>query len=469
MTEAHLPQTSPGANVGASQPAGVVRRLVWLLPEPLKRGLLNAYHIVRPPPSEKIVFPPDVADKKTLQRRLLDTDVFGTASEEGTGYLWHALERFRVTLAITPDLPTGAKILELGANPYFFTRMLLGRGLNVTCANWFGYGSDVGMKGSDVITSPRTGERLVIDYDHFDIEVDRFPYDDDTFDVVFFCEILEHLPLDPVHALVEIHRVLKKPDGLLVLSTPNPVRAENLTKMIRGENIYEPLSGYGIHGRHNREYTVAELRILLDELGYELIRIFTANISPGAPDAPRWRPGLDVADRGEYVFLLASAFGRERWRFPEWLYQSRHALRRVVMADMDVGRNDDVQTVGFHDRETVGGRDIRWIGRQPEARVLLSPQFRGPGLLRIDGLQPPPEVGEPIRLLIGFGEEAFEREVESEGDWFVMNIPVEVTPENHLIRLRVSRTWIPADLGMNDDRRELGLAISQVGFVPVGD
>jgi hypothetical protein len=139
------------------------------------------------------------------------------------------------------------------------------------------------------------------------------------------------------------------------------------------------------------------------------------------------------------------------------------------MADMDVGRNDDVQTVGFHDREAVGGRDIRWIGRQPEARVLVSPQFRGRGLLRIEGLQPPPEVGEPIGLRIWIGEEAFEREVESKGDWFVMDIPVDVTPGNHLIRLRVSRTWIPADLGMNDDRRALGLAISQVGFAPVGE
>ena len=63
LTEAHVPQTSPSDSVGVSPPAGVVRRLFWLLPEPLKRRLSHAYDILRPSPPERIVFPPDVADK----------------------------------------------------------------------------------------------------------------------------------------------------------------------------------------------------------------------------------------------------------------------------------------------------------------------------------------------------------------------------------------------------------------------
>ena len=71
-------------------------------------------------------------------RFLMDTDGFGSAVEELRGYLHHAFERFRITLAVTPELPAGPRVLELGSNPYFFTRMLIRRGLDVTCANWFG-------------------------------------------------------------------------------------------------------------------------------------------------------------------------------------------------------------------------------------------------------------------------------------------------------------------------------------------
>ena len=158
---------------------------------------------------EEVAFPADIEDIEELRAFLADTDVFGPAAEEGAGYLWHALQRFRITLAITPDVPVGGKVLELGANPYFFTRMLKRRGLDVTCANWFGDGSGIESKGRQVVTGLRGGERHDFEFDHFNIEVDRFPYGDESFSLVFFCEILEHLPMNPVNALVEIHRVLK--------------------------------------------------------------------------------------------------------------------------------------------------------------------------------------------------------------------------------------------------------------------
>jgi len=40
----------------------------------------------------------------------------------------------------------------------------------------------------------------------------------------------------------------------LLLTTPNPARLENLEKMVRDRASFsDPVSGYGIHGRHNRE------------------------------------------------------------------------------------------------------------------------------------------------------------------------------------------------------------------------
>ena len=300
---------------------------------------------------------------------LRDTDVFGQATAEAEGYLADALERFRLTMALLPPLAPGSRVLELGSNPYFLTRLLRGRGLDVTSANWFGEKSGFGSKGRQEVTE--SGSRQVYEFDHFNVEEDRFPYSDASFDVALFCEILEHLPADPIHALAELHLVLK-PGGVLLLTTPNAVRLDNLNRMVKGQNVYEQLSGYGTYGRHNREYTVDELRPLLEQCGYEVDTVFAADI--GHPPAPLpFGAEVNLADRGENLFALARAHGDPRWPYPNWLYSSRHALRRVVRPDLAMGFNCDLQSSGFHELEDFGGRPGRWTGCGDQARVLLAP------------------------------------------------------------------------------------------------
>jgi SAM-dependent methyltransferase len=51
-----------------------------------------------------------------------------------------------------------------------------------------------------------------------DISLERFPYVDGHFDVVVMLEVLEHV-LSPMHAILEIQRVLRK-DGIFMFSWP---------------------------------------------------------------------------------------------------------------------------------------------------------------------------------------------------------------------------------------------------------
>src|SRR6185503_6362874 len=172
----------------------------------------------------------------------------------------------------------GINILELGANPYFTTTLLKKfRNGNLHLANYFD--EKKSNEGTQDVTIHQTGEVLSYSYKHFNVERDPFPYDGEMFDVVLFCEILEHLLSDPVHALLEIRRVLK-PSGTLIITTPNVARLENVRKMIAGENIYDPYSGYGPYGRHNREYTQQDLFGVLSANGFQVDSIFTADVHP---------------------------------------------------------------------------------------------------------------------------------------------------------------------------------------------
>lgn len=52
-----------------------------------------------------------------------------------------------------------------------------------------------------------------------DLDVDRFPYEDDTFKTVTSFEVLEHL-YNPLYHVLEVRRVLH-PEGRLYLTTPD--------------------------------------------------------------------------------------------------------------------------------------------------------------------------------------------------------------------------------------------------------
>jgi len=145
---------------------------------------------------------------------------------------------------------------------------------------------------------------------------------------VIFAEIIEHLLNDPSKVLREIKRVLKS-NGTLILTTPNVARLENVSRMISGANIYDPYSGYGPYGRHNREYNRHELVQLLKFEGYEPTACFSADVHANnaqafcsieaIADLLRFREH----DLGQYNFIKAIAQPEiSSEKRPSWLYRS---------------------------------------------------------------------------------------------------------------------------------------------------
>jgi 2-polyprenyl-3-methyl-5-hydroxy-6-metoxy-1,4-benzoquinol methylase len=89
---------------------------------------------------------------------------------------------------------------------------------------------------------------------------------DDSYDVVVFCEILEHLTFNPVAFWRRVHQLLRR-GGAIYITTPNAHRLSNLLRtigralLLRGVGIsVDAIFGNVTYGHHWKEYSGREIR-----------------------------------------------------------------------------------------------------------------------------------------------------------------------------------------------------------------
>lgn len=268
---------------------------------------------------------PDGETHNTLFNYLKEFKLDDSNHNELINYLNQDFKRFVYTLNLVPD--GNGELLEIGSNPYF-TSMLLRKHTDYVLShtNYFEDNSD---KGKQILRNNITGKVLEFKYENHNIESDELPFNK-TFEVVLFCEVLEHLIDDPMRVLLNIKSLLK-PGGMLILTTPNVNRLENISKMIAGINIYDPYSGYGKYGRHNREYNKHELFLFLSHLGFEMEVMFSADVhANNCNNYCEVRTFVDQIngiknrklDLGQYIFLRAKNSYEANTDRPGWLFRS---------------------------------------------------------------------------------------------------------------------------------------------------
>jgi SAM-dependent methyltransferase len=260
----------------------------------------------------------DENDWDTLRDYLSHSLVAPEARAEMLGYIQEAFYRFLITLGLVPRRE--GRLLEIGANPYFLTLLLRKfRAYEIFLTNYF---DGVAPRGVQTILNERYGEAHDFEFWQVNVERDEFPFADESFEVVLFCEVIEHLLEDPMHALLEIRRVLV-PGGCLILSTPNVARWQNVQRILAGEqSIYDPYSHNGPYGRHNREYTLGELTHLLAGAGFQPRKAFTADVHDTEPIRRELieQRVPSGGERGAYCFVVAQRAGEITERRPTWLY-----------------------------------------------------------------------------------------------------------------------------------------------------
>jgi glycosyltransferase involved in cell wall biosynthesis/SAM-dependent methyltransferase len=235
--------------------------------------------------------------------------------------------RLAKTLEIIPPGDASQSILEMGAYLQITPalREKLGYGLVRGC--YFGKAGRMDRRVAD----SSSGGHFECIVDHFDAEKDRYPYEDASFDTILCCELIEHLPNDPMFLMSEVNRILK-PGGHFVLTTPNIISYRAVSAILNSyhpgffTNYIRPQAEGANDARHNREYAPSEIQHLLTNSGFEMVRLETGPFRDEPHPEFGWvkllleNLKLQTYWRGDGIYAVGRKTGPILERWPGWLY-----------------------------------------------------------------------------------------------------------------------------------------------------
>jgi 2-polyprenyl-3-methyl-5-hydroxy-6-metoxy-1,4-benzoquinol methylase len=100
---------------------------------------------------------------------------------------------------------------------------------------------------------------------------ERWRTDLGPYDVIVFAEVVEHLYTAPDLVLAYLRQLLR-PEGILILQTPNAAALRKRVKLLLGLNPFERIRLDRANPGHFREYTLTELREILVHGGFAIER-----------------------------------------------------------------------------------------------------------------------------------------------------------------------------------------------------
>lgn len=222
-----------------------------------------------------------------------------TVPEPRGGYEDWGVPRIAATIALTEKwLPAGLKVVDIGSGSHFSFLLQAQR-------------PDISWLPTDVDTSPvsftdsRTGDE-VYRYSPASLflRAGRFTIEPAVgADAVSMFEVVEHLPWNPGPLFGSIGDAMKI-GGFLMLSTPNICSRSALIRLAGGGSPHQtPILEEGLW-YHRKEYSLWELRQLLNWAGFDVVRYQTKNVYLN--DDHGWRAWVRQASWCVGALLAAS-------------------------------------------------------------------------------------------------------------------------------------------------------------------
>lgn len=104
------------------------------------------------------------------------------------------------------------------------------------------------------------------------------PFQEESFDVVTICDVIEHLHESP-RELLNVGGRLLRAGGILLITMPNVVNLKKRIKVVIGRSNYPDVAAFFCSASqwrgHVREYTLAETAYIVTTAGFEVVRAHT--------------------------------------------------------------------------------------------------------------------------------------------------------------------------------------------------
>jgi SAM-dependent methyltransferase len=211
-----------------------------------------------------VMIPPDI-------KALVDTFAANLPPDAKRDYFRLHRYRFEALLAAIPPTPHQRRVLEIGMNPGLCTELLVRAGHKVS--------------GTDLFPEhrPELWERLGVEARRWNIDSEECPYPHESFDIIYFSEVIEHLANPPVEALADIGARLV-PGGYLVITTPNQhylkSRMRTLADILLWRSFehnaefirWAKLRSEARYYTHSRLFSMWQLRWMAEQAGLRVAR-----------------------------------------------------------------------------------------------------------------------------------------------------------------------------------------------------
>jgi SAM-dependent methyltransferase len=234
-------------------------------------------------------------------------------------YFTKHIRRFDETSRILDGL-SGTKAIEIGATDYIPLKLQ-----EVGYSEIWGtvFSSDPEKK-RHITNIKAAGRSCSVQIASVNLEHDFFPVSDGYFDLVVFCEVLEHMDVDPMFPLTEFNRILGD-GGKIVLTTPNSASARNFWAILNGyrPHFFTHYEKTRSPYRHNYEHDVHSVYRLLDSAGFAVEQLYTQDVFYDEHTEARQlieKIGGEVHHRGDDIFCVARKVGPVKERWPAELY-----------------------------------------------------------------------------------------------------------------------------------------------------